>query len=112
MRKLTTSITLLLLLGSMTAYADDLIIRASPACADWTKGRQIDKGRGAMVQTSWLMGYLSGLAMGSETDIFKNAAPNESLFLWMDHYCESYTTNTIGEGANVLYWEMIRKLRK
>ncbi len=49
--------------------------------------------------------------MGGETDIFKNAAPNESLFLWMDHYCESYTTNTIGEGANVLYWEMLRKMQ-
>lgn len=109
MKNLLVSIALLLAWG---AQAEELTIRASPVCGDWSKARQADNGRGALVQSSWLLGYLSGIAMGSETNVLKNAAPNEALFLWMDRYCVSYPTHSVGEGANVLYWELLRKAPK
>jgi len=60
---------------------------------------------------SWLMGYLSGIAIQSDSNIFKTTNP-DSIFLWMDTFCRNNPQNYIGDGAWQLSGELQQKLIK
>ena len=59
---------------------------------------------------TWLLGYLSGLAEGYEQDYLLHA-DNQSIYLWMDNYCQANPLEHIGAGADQLAVELIKKMK-
>jgi hypothetical protein len=54
---------------------------------------------------TWLVGYLTGLAVATQTDIL--VSPDlESLVLWMDNWCRANPLSTVSVGGTQLYNEL------
>ncbi len=49
----------------------------------------------------WLLGYLSGLAVGLNKDFLKGNS-NEAIYSWMESYCVANPLKSVGDAANVL----------
>ena len=96
------------LLLSATAFeAQAVTILGSRSCGTWVSERSL-KSLGALVNETWLVGYLSGLAYGSDKDFLKGT-DNESLFLWVDNYCRANPLKTTFEAGETLHLELIKQ---
>lgn len=81
--------------------------RQAPSCGEWVVHREKSDTLN-LGNTSWLRGYISGLAVGSGRD-FLAATDNASIFKWMDNYCRTNPLRDVGRGANALAAELARK---
>jgi len=99
-----------LLLVTDTAFAVN--VRGVPSCGKWVKDRQERDVLTTTALTNWLVGYLSGLAIGLDKEFFHKdrvAVDNESIFLWMDNYCRANPLKDVQEGGNQLMKERAYK---
>jgi hypothetical protein len=79
------------------------------SCGQW-EGRA-QNGYAKLAIESWLMGFLTGLAVGTDKDVL--AVPDgASLMLWMDNYCRANPLDTIGTGGKALYLELLARQRR
>ncbi|MDM0103750.1 hypothetical protein QTH97_02310 [Variovorax sp. J22R24] len=83
--------------------------RGMRSCGTWTKERAV-QGVDHFVSEAWLLGYLSGMAFVSSKNILKGT-DNDSLYLWMDNYCKANPLKDEADGANDLYFELVRQKR-
>lgn len=87
-------------------------VRGVPSCGKWVKDREEMEVFRTTAITNWLVGYLSGLAVGLNKEFFHKdgvAVDNESVFLWMDNYCRANPLKDAQEGANRLMIERTNK---
>lgn len=82
-------------------------IRASPSCGTWVKERS-EKAWQVVVSQFWVLGYLSGMALGEERDTLKGY-DNDSIFLWMDNYCRENPLKQLSHGGLTLHYELVRQ---
>ena len=91
--------------GSTVSSASPAKIRDAISCADWTKysGSQPDSPEKAIELSHqvWLIGYLSGLAAATETDI-PTRVNNKELYAWMDNYCVAHPALMVSSGAGMV----------
>ena|GEM_PF-1326791 len=78
--------------------------RGGVACDQWLIDAKTNNWE-IVADRFWLLGYLSGLAIGLNTDFLKGTT-NDALYAWMDSYCQINNLKTIGEAANVLAKEL------
>jgi len=81
--------------------------RGATTCDQWLAD---DKNNGWEIVSDhfWLLGYLSGLAVGLNKD-FLVGSSNDSLYTWMDDYCQTNWSKGIGEAAQDLAHERIKQ---
>ena len=93
------------LLSATTANAETVI--GARSCGQWMgrNANSIDR----MVQESWLLGMLSGLALGTKFD-FLAQTDAKSIYLWMDNYCQSHPLDNMVQGADALGAELIKRM--
>lgn len=96
-------------LEDVPSYYDDTITSlGTPSCGAWTKHGQAKK-RGdnvdALMDRSWLVGYLSGMSTGRSIDAL-HGTDYDSLVLWMDNYCDRHPLERISKGADELWLEL------
>lgn len=94
-----------ILVSTTTAFAVDT--RGARSCGVWIKERQPNGGGGISSQT-WLVGYLSGLAVGLGKDFMKGT-DNDSIYLWVDNYCRANPLEHLLSAGEELATELIRK---
>lgn len=73
-------------------------------CADWTSDRQ-QNGTGALVDRSWLGGFLSGMNLSSLGDGEGNLTAGVTLaemYAWMDRHCAAAPSDLVSEAAEEL----------
>ncbi|MGF6837094.1 hypothetical protein QF001_000961 [Paraburkholderia youngii] len=95
------------LLVAHTSFA--LSTLGNPSCGMWVKRKTdqlVDMGN-----TSWLMGFMTGIAVGTGVDMLANA-DGESLELWMDNYCQAHPLDNVGTGAAALAIELRSRMPK
>lgn len=101
----------LLLIASMAAVPapseGGAVARHAPSCGEWIVHREKSDTL-ALGNASWLLGYLSGLAVGSGKD-YLSAADNGSIYKWMDNYCRTNPLRDLSYGGNALAAELARK---
>ena len=101
----------LLLASSMIAVSSPLAggveARQAPSCGEWISHREKSDTL-ALVNTSWLLGYLSGLAVSRGKD-FLSGTDNVSIYKWMDNYCRTNPLRDLSNGGNALAAELARK---
>ena len=77
-------------------------------CDEWINDHSHDLAT-ASLEEYWLVGFLSGIAVGSKTDFMENTDPN-SIFKLMDNYCSSHLTDSTANGANEIMNDLIIKM--
>lgn len=91
---------------TQTASAQGVYIVGGKSCGEWIKYRQ-DGGWDKTVVQNWLMGYLSGIAVGARKD-FLRRAEGESVYLWVDQYCNANPLDRVATAAD----KLVNELRK
>jgi hypothetical protein len=81
--------------------------RQAPSCGEWVSHREKSDTL-ALGNTSWLLGYLSGLAAGRGKD-FLSGTDNGPIYKWMDNYCRTNPLRDVGSGGIALAAELTRK---
>jgi hypothetical protein len=96
------SILMFLALSINPALA--VTIKGAISCGTWIKYGQtggIDKA----FREAKLLAYLSGLAVATNRDIFEGTS-NDSIFLWVDNYCQKNPLEDIYDAGNYLFVEL------
>jgi hypothetical protein len=79
-----------------------------PDCDEW-------QYVGSTNLKDWLLGYLSGMNVAWAAEGRTPARPLTALssveepFVWMDRYCRANPRESIGRGAIVLFFELVRR---
>jgi hypothetical protein len=81
--------------------------RQAPSCGEWISHREKSDTL-ALGNTSWLLGYLSGLAVSRGKD-FLAGTDNASIYKWMDNYCRTNPLRNVSSGGIALEAELTRK---
>ena len=88
---------------SINANAETVIGIIS--CGKWIKQKEINRGSQLVAMEEWLDGYLSGLAVGSNTDILKQT-DFDSLHLWVNNYCRANPLRNVSDAGVELFNEL------
>jgi hypothetical protein len=81
--------------------------RQAPSCGEWIVHREKSDTL-ALGNASWLLGYLSGMAISSGKD-YLSGTDNSSIYNWMDNYCRKNPLRDLSSGGNALAAELIGK---
>jgi hypothetical protein len=101
--------------GSSLA-ADPILVPGGPmvmgsySCGAWVQNRA-NGGVSAELTQGWLLGFMSGLATASRTDILKGRDPT-SLYLWIDNYCRANPLQYTDDAGQMLYFEIQKSMMK
>ena len=96
------------------AQNSGITYRGFTYCGEWVKSRKTTvgtvEGFSKLNVEAKLVAFLSGLAVGTQNDFLKDSNL-ESLYLWMDIYCEKNPLSNSYEGASALALELSNKRR-
>ena len=104
-RKNLRGLLLLATLALAINSAGAVQTRGATTCDQWLADNK-NNGWEIVSDHFWLLGYLSGLAVGLNKD-FLVGSSNDSLYSWMDDYCQTNWSKGIGEAAQALAHERI-----
>lgn len=94
----------LMVCGSAMA---NVTVVSTYSCGEWVKFRG-EKGMPKVAVEKWLLGYLSGIAYGTEVDALQKTEV-ESLFLWTDNYCRANPLKHTHQAGNELFQELAKR---
>ena len=81
--------------------AQALESRGNRSCGVWiTEGKAGTSAR--VITEAWLVGFLTGLVVATGIDALRGT-DNESLYLWMDNFCQREPLKSIGDGGTELF---------
>jgi hypothetical protein len=78
-------------------------------CPKWTSNRADPTT--AVQSRSWLLGFMTGLAITSQTDVLQYTDA-ESVGLWMDNYCRAHPLDTVATSGLALFTELRERIPK
>jgi hypothetical protein len=81
--------------------------RQAPSCGEWIVHREKSDTL-ALGNASWLLGYLSGMAIASGK-AYLSGTDNSSIYMWMDNYCRKNPLRDLSSGGNELAAELTGK---
>ena len=88
-----------------TGNAEAVQIRGARSCGVWIKDKATLQNS---INEAWVVGYLSGLAMGLDKDAILGT-DNESISLWIDNYCRANPLKDIGTASTTLFFQLINQ---
>ena len=90
---------------SINANAYVSIISENTTCGKWVENRL---NNNAADEKIFLLGFLSGLAMGIQKDFLKYVDAS-AVFIWTDNYCKANPTDGLIRAGIMFKNEMIKK---
>jgi hypothetical protein len=78
--------------------------RQAPSCGEWIVHREKSDAL-ALGNASWLLGYLSGIAVVGGKD-YLSGTDNSSIYKWMDDYCRKNPLRDLSSGGSALAVEL------
>ena len=77
------------------------------SCDKWLSDRDAQKQGAAITEQVWIVGYLSGLAVGGGRNFWNKSSADEltpdAVFLWVDNYCSVNPQEGLAEAGHVLF---------
>jgi hypothetical protein len=109
--KLLRLLLIAFVIGYSTA-ANAVTVKGMRSCEAWIKGRAEQPARafGSKIDSSWLVGYLSGVAVARDIDFLKGVDIS-IINSWMDNYCSSHPLDLMGDAADALSIELKKRMR-
>lgn len=98
---------------SLNLFASAIDIRGSRSCGKWVEEKSLANSPKEMnkipvlITKSWFLGYLSGRADESGKNFLKGT-DNESIFLWLDNYCQANPDKNLENGGLALARELMQ----
>lgn len=86
--------------GAVTVYG-------SRTCGEWIENKNAG-GIADAAQGNWLMGYMSGIAIGTGNDALNNTSP-ASMELWVANYCTKNPLDRVGKAGTLLFLELRKR---
>jgi hypothetical protein len=105
-----------LLAGSLLSFnlfASTVELMGARSCGKWMEERRIAKSAKEMnkvpvlITRSWFLGYLSGRADQSGRNFLKGT-DSDSIFLWLDNYCQANPKMELDQAAIALSRELMQ----
>ena len=99
----------MLCIPALDAHAAPITTRGISSCGAW-----INDNNGNAESTLsglWLVGFLSGMAIASNTDVLTNT-DYPSAILWMNNFCRLNPLANTGSGGLVLFNELKKRAGK
>jgi len=88
---------------AMQASAQDVTVRGGGTCQAYLDAKHKASIDEAVKRFVWLLGYVSGLAVGTHVDVLANDDGAEVMLKWVDSYCETYPANRFREAGDLYY---------
>ena len=103
MRKILT-VNLAVMLSFGAAQAQGITLIGEVNCAQWASARETKTAGGFQ---DYLLGFINGLAIGSENDfwVYPNRIEREQVFYWMDQYCAENPLENVVYGSYAVFEE-------
>jgi hypothetical protein len=92
----------------MATEANAVNVRGARSCGEWIQSHAEANSWTALVEESWVIGYLSGMAMTSNTD-FVHGTDNQSIFLWISNYCQANPLNDVADASDELARQLVKR---
>jgi hypothetical protein len=83
-------------------------VRGMVQCDVWNKDLQSMDGANYMADNYFLFGLLDGAALIEDMNFLKSVKP-DFIGVWMDKYCKSHPSDSVGQGAEELIFELMKK---
>jgi hypothetical protein len=103
MKKTLGMLAVGLMLSGVVNTASAVTIRGASSCGDWVQEQ--NKNSDWNTNHTWLIGYLTGIAIGTNKDFLKGT-DNPSIYLWMDNYCRQNPLKDMADGGLDLFFEL------
>lgn len=101
MKRTICTLVAIATLGGVSNSANALTTRGSSSCGEWVS-------EGSRYGMTWLLGYLSGLAMGTGHDVL-SGTDHKSIELWMTNYCKANPLSNIADGGEEIFFALLKK---
>jgi len=88
--------------------ANAVSVRGFSSCGGWVQDRAENNGWPHLSDESWVLGFLSGLALGTKEDVLKRA-DDPSIFLWIDNYCQANPLKRVTDAVMELFSELAKQ---
>ena len=108
MNKKVATLTVALAL-STTGNAQAVDVVGTRSCGAWVANSR-EAGFAQATDQTWLVGYLSGIAIGMSKDFLKDI-DSPSIYLWVDSYCQAHPLLRIDNAGTALALELIKQKR-
>jgi hypothetical protein len=96
-------------LSSAVTDADAVIVGGARSCGSWMESHNSGESSWTGIAAeSWVMGYLSGLAVGKNKN-FLDGIDSSSLYLWITNYCRANPLDNTATASELLGNELIRR---
>jgi hypothetical protein len=96
-------------LTAMQASAEDVTVRGSQTCQAYLDAKR-NSVQEAVKDLTWLLGYMSGLAVGTHVNILGNDNA-DSMLKWLDIYCQAYPAKYLSDAGD-LYYRFLKEQMK
>lgn len=105
MKKTILALMAVATLGGASDNASALSTMGVRSCGEWVAD---SKDAYALIRESWLIGYVSGLVVGTGKD-FLRGTDIESLFSWVTSYCKKNPLDDLADAGNAFGRELVNK---
>jgi hypothetical protein len=87
-------------------------VKGMEKCEAWVRNRAMQPAPSwdSRVDSAWLAGYLSGVAVARNIDFLKGV-DDKLINSWMDNYCRSHPSERVGYAADALSVELKNRMR-
>lgn len=88
-------------------------LKGARSCSKWIEEKRLAKSTKelnkipVLITRSWFLGYLSGRADASGRDFLKGT-DSDSIFLWLDNYCQANPDGQLDQAGIDLASELMR----
>ena len=96
-------------LSCVVQSSQGMTIRGAPTCGGWLTQRSSPTGES--VELAWIVGYLSGLAIGFNEDVL-GSVDNPAIAGWLDTYCRDHPLESFGSAGQDLFIELANKAKR
>ena len=97
-------IILVLAVMTFTPVHAQIVTMGASSCGQWVAVSKENSAEMLNVR-NWLVGYMSGIAIGSGRNILNGVEP-ESIYLWMDNYCRENPSSNTAAGGTEYYFQL------
>lgn len=93
------------------ASAQDITVRGTGTCQAYLDAQNNNNVQEAVKQLTWLLGYLSGIAVAKQVDILGNNNSADVLLDWANTYCQRYPTKYLSDAGDLYYRYRLEQIK-
>jgi hypothetical protein len=89
---------------------DGVTVRGSGTCREYLDAAHTSVEQ-AMNHLTWLLGYLSGLAVATQVNVLGKNDNAESMLTWVNTYCQAYPAKYLSNAGDMYYRFRIEQMK-